>query len=220
MSFAPDYLIHAANILYLFAYLVRDILWLRILSVFAATLLMAYFWVQPALGMTPIYWNLLFTALNLYWIARLFLERRPILLSEQEKRLCELVFGTMTTREMVRILKLGTWHDAAAGECFVARGASLDRLMVIFSGKACVRVDGRDIAELQPGQFIGGIGYITEETAPADIVALEPTRYISWPKRKLKSFMKLNPDLHAALQTTLALDLTKWLKASWDRQPG
>ena len=68
------------------------------------------------------------------------------------------------------------------------------------------------------GQFIGSISYITEEAAPVNIVSLEPTRYVSWPKTKLKDFMKKNPDLYTALQTTLAVDLTKWLEASWARQ--
>ena len=221
MNVPPDFLIHAANVLYLFAYLVRDILWLRILTVFAATLLIAYFWVQPGEPlMTPIYWNLLFTALNLFWITRLYLERRPIRLAEEEQRLCELVFRTMTPREMIRILKLATWHDAAPEECFVAGGDTLDRLMVIYSGLAGARIDGRDVATLQPGQFIGSISYVTEETAPVDVVALEPTRYVCWSKAQLKSFMNRNPDLHTALQTTLAIDLTKWLEASWASQPG
>ncbi len=33
MSFEFELLIHAANVLYLFAFMVRDILWLRILTV-------------------------------------------------------------------------------------------------------------------------------------------------------------------------------------------
>ena len=37
--------------------------------------------------------------------------------------------------------------------------------------------------------------------------AIEPTRYVSWPKSKLKDFMNKDPDLHSALKSTLA-DLT------------
>ena len=217
MSFQPELLIHAANVLYLFAYMVRDILWLRILTVVAAACLMPYFYLQPTPLMLPIYWNVVFTALNLFWIVRLFLERRPVKLNEEEQRLCELVFRTMTPREMIRILKLGSWQTAAADECFINRGAPLDQLMVIYSGKACAEVDGKHVAELQPGQFIGGISYITEEKAPANIISLEPMRYVSWPKTSLKDFMTKNPELHTALQTTLAIDLTKWLRASWAR---
>ena len=211
-------LIHAANLLYLFAFMVRDILWLRILAVVAAACLIPYFYFRPEPLMTPIYWNLVFTALNLFWIVRLLLERRPVKLSDQEQRLCELVFRTMTPREMIKILKLATWKEAAEGECFVERNKPLDRLMVIYSGKACAEVDGRNVTELQPGQFIGSISYVTEERAPASIVALEPTRYVSWDKSKLKAFMGKNPDLHSALKTTLAIDLTKWLQASWARE--
>ena len=217
MSISFELLIHAANVLYLFAFMVRDILWLRILAVVAAACLIPYFYFRPEPLMTPIYWNLVFTALNLFWIARLLLERRPVKLSPEEQRLCELVFRTMTPREMIKILKLATWEEAAAGECFVERDKPLDRLMVIYSGKACVEVDGRNVTELQPGQFIGSISYVTEETAPANIVSLEPTRYVAWPKSKLRDFMGKNPDLHSALKTTLAVDLTKWLQATWAR---
>ncbi len=218
MTFQIDYLIHAANLLYLFAYLVRDILWLRILTVVAAFCLIPYFYFRPEPLMTPIYWNLVFTALNAFWVVRLLLERRPVKLSADERRLCELVFRTMTPREMIKILKLATWLDAAADECFVRRGKQLDRLMVIFSGKACVEVDGRNVTELQPGQFIGSISYVTGETAPANVVSLEPTRYVSWSKAALKEFMAKNPDLHSALKTTLAIDLARWLEATWARE--
>jgi len=218
MSFQFELLIHAANVLYLLAFMVRDILWLRILTVIAAACLIPYFYFQPEPLLTPIYWNLVFTALNIFWIARLLLERRPVKLNEEEQRLCELVFRTMTPREMIKILKLASWQSAVAGECFVERGKPLDRLIVIYSGKACVEVDGKNVTELQPGQFIGSISYVTEEMAPANIVSLEPTRYVSWPKSKLQDYMKKNPDLHTALKTTLAIDLTRWLEATWARQ--
>jgi hypothetical protein len=217
MSLQIDLLIHAANVLYLFAFMVRDILWLRILTVVAAACLIPYFYFRPEPLMTPVYWNLVFTALNIYWICRLLLERRPVKLSADEQSLCELVFRTMTPREMIRILKLATWEGAVAGECFVEHDQPLDRLMVIFSGKACAVVDGRDVTELLPGHFIGSIDYVTEETAPANVVAIEPTRYVCWSKSELKDFMSKNPDLHSALKSTLAIDLARWLQATWAR---
>src|SRR5262249_12157285 len=70
----------------------------------------------------------------------------------------------------------------------------------------------------QPGNFIGSISYVTEETAPGNVVAIEPTRYVSWPKSKLKDFMNKNPDLHSALKSTLAIDLARWLQETWARR--
>jgi CRP-like cAMP-binding protein len=218
MSFRIDLLIHVANVLYLFAFMVRDILWLRMLTVVAAICLIPYYYFQPESMMIPIYWNLVFMVLNIYWICRLLLERLPVKLSADEQRLCELVFRTMSPREMIKLLKLATWENAEAGECFVERDRPLDRLMVIYSGKACAEVGGRKVTELNPGQFIGSIDYVTQETASANVVAIEPTRYVSWPKSKLKDFMNRNPDLHLALKSTLAIDLTRWLQATWARE--
>ena len=197
--------------------MVRDSLWFRILAVAAGGCLISYFYFRPDPLMAPIYWNLVFTAVNIYWIGRLLLERRPLTLSAAEQRLCELVFRTMTPREMITLLKLATWESAKAGERLVERDKPLDRLMVIYSGRACAEVDGRHVTELQPGHFVGSISYVTEETAPANVVALEATRYLSWPKVKLKAFMSQNPDLHSALTSTLADDLTRWLQATWAR---
>ncbi len=70
MSLQFELLIHAANVLYLLAFMVRDILWLRLLTVVAAACLIPYFYFQPEPLFTPIYWNLVFTALNIFWIVR------------------------------------------------------------------------------------------------------------------------------------------------------
>lgn len=218
MQFDFDLLIHAANILYLLAFMVRGILWLRIFTVVAAFCLIPYFYFRPEPLMVPIYWNLLFTSLNIFWITRLLLERRPVTLNAEEQHLCELVFRFMTPREMIKMLKLATWKDAGAGECFVNRGEPLKSLLVIYSGKACVEVDGDYVTELQSGQFIGSISYITDGLAPANIVSIEPTRYVSWSKADLQKLMNQNPELHSTLKSMLAIDLTKWLEATWARR--
>jgi CRP-like cAMP-binding protein len=218
MSFRFDLLIHAANMLFLVAYMVRDILWLRILTVIATFCLIPYYFTRAEPMMVPIYWSLVFAALNVYWIVRLLLERAPMKLNADEQRLCELVFRTMSPREMITLLKLATWEHAETGECFVERHKPSNRLMVIYSGRACAEVDGLRVTELEPGQFIGSIDYVTQETAPADILAIEPTRYVSWPKSELKDFMSRNPELHSALKSTLAIDLARWIRASWARE--
>jgi hypothetical protein len=212
-----DYLINIANILYLFSYLVRDILWLRILTVVAACCLIPYFYFRPDPLLIAIYWNLLFTSLNIFWIGRLLIERRPVQLTGNDLRLYQLVFRCLTPREMQQLLKLGRWEKAAAQECFISQGAALDRLMVICSGKARVMKDGKAVEELGDGQFIGGIPFVSENSAPADVIALEETYYMSWPKQKLKTFLESKSELHRALQLTLGFDLTKRLEATYMR---
>jgi hypothetical protein len=72
---AMEYFINIANILYLLSYFVRDILWLRILTVIAALCLIPYFYFRAEPIMPVIYWNTFFIVLNVYWILRLASER-------------------------------------------------------------------------------------------------------------------------------------------------
>ena len=210
-----DYLIHIANVLYLFSYSMRDILWLRILTIAAACFMLPYFYYQPTPLYPPIFWNLIFVALNAYWIARLFLERRPVKLSDDERQLCQIAFRTLTPREIKKILKLSSWEDAVPGECFVSQNAPLEKLILIYSGNANVEIDDKKIGQLHAGQFIGELSYFTDEVAAANVVATEAIRYVSWPKDRLKSFLEKDSDLRAAFQIILGSVLAARLKDTW-----
>lgn len=64
-------LIFAANVMYLIAYFMTDILRLRMLSVAAAACLAIYFYNQPVPMLTVVGWNIVFIALNLVQIIRI-----------------------------------------------------------------------------------------------------------------------------------------------------
>ena len=212
-----EYLIHIANILYLFSYIMRDILWLRVLTVAAACFLIPYFYFRPDPLIPAIFWNLVFTSLNVFWICRLLLERRPVKLSDDEQQLCQIAFLTLTPREMKKILNLSSWSNAVANECFVSKDEPLERLILIYSGKANVEIDGQKVGELHAGQFIGEMSYFTDDVAAANVVATQDTRYVSWPKDRLRSFLDSNSDLRAAFQIILGSVLAKRLQESWMR---
>lgn len=71
-----DALIYIANSLYLLSYGVRDILYLRLLTVTAATCLAVYFGSRPQPLLEVVYWNLLFILLNTLQIGRILHARR------------------------------------------------------------------------------------------------------------------------------------------------
>ena len=64
-------LIFAANVMYLIAYFMTDILRLRMLTVTAAACLAIYFYNQPVPMLTVVGWNIVFVALNLFQIVRI-----------------------------------------------------------------------------------------------------------------------------------------------------
>jgi CRP-like cAMP-binding protein len=206
------YLTHIANVLYLFSYLVRDILWLRVLTVVASMVLLAYFFFLPAPLWAAIAWNVLFLGINARQIRLLLLERRPIQLSPDELLLHELAFRRLTPREFTKLLAAGRWGGVGAGECIVKRGEPLHDLTVLVSGRVRVEVDGKTAAELRPGCFVGEMSFISGSQPNADVVTMEPTRTVSWRDEALNSLLSANPELRAAVQQVIGEDLVAKLR--------
>src|SRR6187549_3574824 len=88
-----DFLVHASNILLLLSYSVREMLWLRWFAVAAAVIVIPYYLLQPTVLWPPIAWGLVFTVINLVQIARIYWERRPVVLSQDEQTLYDLSFA-------------------------------------------------------------------------------------------------------------------------------
>ncbi len=207
-----DVLVHVANVLYLFSYLVRDILWLRMLTVVAILCLMPYFFFQPTPLWAPIGWNVVFTAINGFQIYLLLLERRPVKLSEAEQRLYQLVFRSLTPREMLKLISLAEWKTARAGEVLCEEGVDVDSMLLLHDGRARVLAGGAEVAALGAGQFVGEMSFLTGKKTSARVVAADEVHYVAWPRDALKEFLGRNVDLNAALQMILGIDLVEKLQ--------
>ncbi|HTQ46069.1 MAG TPA: cyclic nucleotide-binding domain-containing protein [Polyangiaceae bacterium] len=200
-------LIHVANVLYLFSYLVKDILWLRLLTVVAGSVLLAYYVLLPAPLWAAIGWNVVFLAINIRQIHVLLLERRPVRLTPDELRLHQLAFRSLSQREFAKLLRLARWESIAADHRFVSKGQPLDRIMVIADGRACVEIAGAPGVELRPGCFVGEMSFLTGQTPNADVVATEATRLVTWPQTELKAFLGRDAELRAIVQMAIGEDL-------------
>ena len=202
-----EYLIHASNVIWLGALLVRDVLWLRLLMVVAGAIVLPYYVAQDPPLWAPVLWGLLFIGINVVQIGLLLLERRPVHLTEPEQRLYRTTFRSLTPREFVRLIKLGRWEEAALSDCIVEQGTVLNTIMVILSGKVAVKVDGRTVATLEEGRFIGEMSYLTGGPTSARVEAMVPTKYVTWQRARLDEFLNKSTELRAALQLVIGRDL-------------
>src|SRR5499427_8491078 len=125
-----EYLVHFSNILMLVSYSVRNILWLRWFAVAAALTNIPYFLLQRTVLWPPVLWTLVFTVINLYQIARLYLERRPVVLSQDEQKLYALGFRSLRPREFVSLSLVGEWKSAVPGEKILSEGEPASRLCI------------------------------------------------------------------------------------------
>jgi hypothetical protein len=207
-----DYIVHFSNLLLLFAYLVRDILWLRWFAVAAAIINIPYYFLQRDLLWPPVLWALVFIALNLYQIARIYWERRPVVLSPDEQGLYDMGFQSLHPREFVSLLLAGEWRNAAAGERVLTQGKSALAVCIAIFGRVQVYRSGKQIGALEPGQIIGTAVALTGDISPVDAIFVEAARYMYWPLSNLRGFLDKKPDLRIALQRLVSQDIAAKLE--------
>jgi CRP-like cAMP-binding protein len=206
---ALDYLVHFSNVLMLAAYSVRDILWLRWFAVAAAVTNIPYFLLQSTVLWPPIVWALVFTAINLYQITRIYLERRPVVLSADEQRLYDLAFRALQPRDFVSLTLVGEWRDAVADEKILAEGEPVSRICIPITGQVDVRRRDKTLATLTPGHLVGTGLALTGDPSPVDAVFTERARYMAWPVQSLRVLFDRRPELRATLQGLVSRDLTR-----------
>jgi Popeye protein conserved region len=215
---ALDYLVHFSNVLMLAAYSVRDILWLRWFAVAAALTNIPYFLFQGTVLWPPILWAVVFTVINLYQIAQLYLERRPVVLSPDEQKLYDLGFQSLRPREFVSLSLVGEWKNADPGETVVSEGEPVSSLSIPISGAAEVQKSGERIGELKPGHIIGTALAFTGDPSPVRVTFTEPARYMHWSLSSLRRFVDMRPDLRTALQGLISRDLAQKLNTVIQKQ--
>lgn len=207
------YWLHIGNILYLFSYSVRDILWLRILTVVAICSMMPYYYCCSANPLLePIAWNAVFAVVNLVQIGMLIMERRPVFLGEDELRLYRLVFSSLSPREFMKLMSIGEWKTATEGQALLLQHEPVNELSLVSKGRGSVEVDGRHIAEIEPGQFVGEMGFLTKQNASASVIARLPVEYIAWSDEQLRLLFKDAPQIHVKVQGILGSDLVEKLR--------
>ena len=193
--FKLDFLIDISSLFTVASFSVSGMLTLRLLAVSSQVVAIPYFLLQSPALTTPVGWTLLFMAINLYHIARILLEKRPIKFTPEEQRLYDLAFRTFEPREFLKLLKLGKWETATGGEKFLTRGESITRIAMPVSGALSARHDEGEVAKLGPGELIGaGIGF-TDQPSFFDAEFTEETRYMCWPVADIQRFMGKQPDL-------------------------
>jgi hypothetical protein len=208
-SFSPNYFIHAANILLVVAYSVRDILWLRLFAVGASLISIPYFVLQPTTLWAPLSWSVVFAAINLMQSWRLFIERRPVKLTPEEENIRRLVFEDLPPRKVLQVLGLGSWVTAETGERLIESGKLPDAILLIVRGKVRVTKDGRVLGELSAGDIVGSALILSGIPADLDAVTVEQVRAMRWQFGTLQRYLAANPETRTVMQRHLARDLAR-----------
>jgi hypothetical protein len=206
-SFSPNYFIHAANVLLLVAYSVRDILWLRLFAVGASFISIPYFLLQPTKLWAPLSWSVVFAAINLLQSWRLFIERRPVKLTSDEEDIRRLAFRGLPPRKVLQVLSIGSWTTLEVGQRLIEQGKRSETVSLIVRGKVRVTRDGRVLGDLIAGDFVGSALILSGIPAEVDAVTVEPGRAMRWEVGALERYLTANPETRTAVLQHVARDL-------------
>jgi|SaaInlStandDraft_4_1057021.scaffolds.fasta_scaffold20021_2 hypothetical protein len=201
-----------ANVLFCLAYAVRNIMWLRTLTITASLCVLPYFYFRTEPLYSVLFWEVLFILINAYNLTILILEQRKVYLSDDQQRLHEQVFSSLTPREMLTLLKSAQWKEAVAGEILITKGVVIDELQLIFHGTVNVEVNGEVVTQISGGGFVGEMSYVTGQPTSANVVAANLTRYLVWPRDKLEKLYSQNSAIKSVMQDVLSCDMAKKLR--------
>ena len=212
---APIHILgNLAFILVACSFMVKDILWLRILSISASTCSIIYNYNVAGLPLwVPISWNVFFISLNLYHIFKIIYGNRVIYLNDKEKELYRILFSSLNLIEFSKLIKMGEWKQSNPGEILIKEKQIMTDLYLIYNGKVEILVADKKVNELKDGQFIGEMSFLSNEVASATVKTMYPTEYLKWNQAKLKELMSRNPSIIYSLQAAMGSQLTQALNS-------
>ena len=183
MTLSGEYLYSIAAIFSLSAYLLRDMLWLRVLLVCAA---IVYIITGISVGITSmIGWNTAYLLINLFHVIILLMDKSTINLPDETKHIYREVFDGMSTREFKKLVTMNKFEIVKNAQLF-QEGEQTSRLLMLLEGKVDVVKSDKYITSLYPGDLIGEMSFMSKKTASASVYAVDDVLYAYWSHQDLE----------------------------------
>ncbi|MCU0821124.1 MAG: cyclic nucleotide-binding domain-containing protein [Spirochaetes bacterium] len=205
----PTIIFNLSYVLVACAYIVRDILYLRFIIIFAEALSITYGF---AIGnMIIAGWNSLFIAINIIWVTRLINERKPVIIPENLEFFYKNIFPNLSGREFLYFWNMGK-ISVIENEYLCRQNDVPGELMMILDGRVSVLKSERQVTELSRGCFVAEMSFLTGDPASADVRAIGSVEFITWSRENLQHLKEANNQLLDKLHVILGRDLSYKLK--------
>ena len=207
-AFSGEYLYSIGAILSFSAYILTNILWLRVLLVVAAIF---YIIAGISLGITSMSgWNSAYLVINAYHVVILLLNNSTVLLPEDTKEIYQNEFSSMTTREFKKLILMNPLTEVN-NKKLIEEGTVPGKLLVLVKGEATVLKSAKKIATLTPGDLIGEMSFMSNKPASADVVTVGEAKVAYWSHKDLDRIHKKNNILYNKFISVIGYDLVKKL---------
>ncbi len=203
---------NAAPLIAFCAYLVKDIIWLRALTIISAATWLVYLFSGAHILWLAAFWNAAFIVVNFGRISMEMRQRFRVKLSLEERDLYVSTFANLSPVEFMKLLSVGKWVDLAEGAAVTEQGNPVENVMLVYRGTAAVRVNGNLVRQVTPPEFIGEVSFLTSDRASASVTASGPMRCLVWPHKDLQKFLAKHLTVRFAFRAIMSEDLARKLK--------
>ena len=202
-------LLNCAYTVWLAAFIAKDIVWLRLLTVAGNFIVLPYylyFFEFPLWN--PIVWVAIYTIINLVMLIIIYLESRSVKLSDAEQKIYDLIFKSIEPRVFKKLIDHGSWEELQPEVKLVNRDSELESLMLVVEGEAEVVLKNGEHLIIPTGGFIGEQSFITGGKTSADVTTgKESTTILRWNSQNLRKYLADKVILKGTLDLILTSDL-------------
>lgn len=209
---AWDWFVHAANILYLISYLVKDLFLLRFVLMIAMIVFLPYYIFSAEEPMWSVLaWQAVFMTVNGIQLYRLFKERQPVVLSIEDQAIYHKSFTSFTIQQFSKLLKSSKRKDLSSNETLFEEGASVDRIVFLTEGGAQILKNGETVMELKEGDLVADVNYITDSPISFKVIPKEDAKILYWDREAFEKTIASDPNINSSWQSLISQRLAQKL---------
>lgn len=219
-AIALDLIGNLAFVLTTFAYTVKDIVWLRTLSILSSLTWITYLFTRTEVLWISVFWNCVFISVNATRIFLLYRESRAIKLSEEERSLHQTLFPQLSLVDFARLVSTGRWVNLEPGTVVTEQGKPVRDVLLVCQGAAAIEIDGVPIRYTSGLEFLGEVSFLTHDVAAATVRVASPMHCLAWSHDALRALLRESLAIRFALRSVMSGDLARKLKESGPRTQG
>jgi len=207
-------LLNCGYVTWLAAFMTKKLVWLRLLTITGNILVVPYYlyFIEPPLW-NSIGWACTYILINLVMLFIIYLESRPIKLSDLEQKIYNMTFKSLEPRVFKKLIDHGSLEEFHPEVVLVTRDSELDSLMYVVEGEAEVVLKHGEHLIIPTGGFIGEQSYITGEKTSADVkTGKEAAKIIRWNSEALRKHLAGKEVLKDSLDLIFTADLIHKLR--------
>lgn len=213
-----DYLpatIHISYFLAALAYILKNILWLRIILVCSSSFNLIFnFFAASEVNYGDVFWHSFFILINSIQAIIIVNDILGVRFTTAEKDIFVKVFSALTPVDFHKLVRAGKLKKFNKGDILARENKPIRHLYLIYRGQASVDKSDHHVADIGKYAFVGEMAFVTHNFASATVTISRDSKVFVWDFKHLGKLMKDNPDMQVAFQSSLGTDMAKKLGVS------